>query len=186
MCAAPGGKAFQAISLNNNVTLNDINLKRIKTLSTNLERLNFSNKIKNYNALDIPEDETFDVIILDSPCSGVGTLRRNPEILFKKKPPDLKFLTEVQKNLINKASKLLNKNGIIIYMVCSFFYDETKNIKNNFLNENKNFSQYKFDIDSNNKFEKFLDNDGDIFCIPSKYNNYMVDGFYSVKFIKNG
>ena len=186
MCAAPGGKAFQAISLNNNVTLNDINLKRIKILSTNLERLNFSNKIKNYNALDIPEDETFDVIILDSPCSGVGTLRRNPEILFKKKPPDLKFLTEVQKNLINKASKLLNKNGIIIYMVCSFFYDETKNIKNNFLNENKNFSQYKFDLVSNNKFEKFLDNDGDIFCIPSKYNNYMVDGFYSVKFIKNG
>ena len=186
MCAAPGGKAFQAISLNNNVTLNDINLKRIKTLSTNLERLNFSNKIKNYNALDIPEDETFDVIILDSPCSGVGTLRRNPEILFKKKPPDLNFLTKVQKNLINKASKLLNKNGIIIYMVCSFFYDETKNIKNNFLNENKNFSQYKFDLGSNNKFEKFLDNDGDIFCIPSKYNNYMVDGFYSVKFIKNG
>ena len=185
MCAAPGGKAFQAISLNNNVTLNDINLKRIKTLSTNLERLNFSNKIKNYNALDIPEDETFDVIILDSPCSGVGTLRRNPEILFKKKPPDLKFLTEVQKNLINKASKLLNKNGIIIYMVCSFFYDETKNIKNNFLNENKNFSQYKFDIGSYNKFKKFLDNDGDIFCIPSKYNNYMVDGFYSVKFIRN-
>jgi len=186
MCAAPGGKAFQAISLNNNVTLNDINLKRIKTLSTNLERLNFSNKIKNYNALDIPEDETFDVIILDSPCSGVGTLRRNPEILFKKKPPDINFLTKVQKSLINKASKLLNKNGIIIYMVCSFFYDETKNIKNNFLNENKNFSQYKFSLGSNNKFEKFLDNDGDIFCIPSKYNNYMVDGFYSVKFIKNG
>ena len=186
MCAAPGGKAFQAISLNNNVTLNDISLKRIKILSTNLKRLNFSNKIKNYNALSIPEDETFDVIILDSPCSGVGTLRRNPEILFKKKPPDINFLTKVQKSLINKASKLLNKNGIIIYMVCSFFYDETKNIKNNFLNENKNFSQYKFSLDSNNKFEKFLDNDGDIFCIPSKYNNYMVDGFYSVKFIKNG
>ena len=115
----------------------------------------------------------------------MGTLRRNPEILFKKTPPDINFLTEVQKNLISKASKLLNKNGIIIYMVCSFFYDETKNIKNNFLNENKNFSQYKFDLGSNNKFEKFLDNDGDIFCIPSKYNNYMVDGFYSVKFIKN-
>ena len=185
MCAAPGGKAFQAISLNNNVTLNDISLIRIKKLSTNLKRLNFSNKIKNYNALNIPEHEKFDVIILDSPCSGVGTLRRNPEILFKKKPPDLNFLTEIQKNLINKASKLLNKNGIIIYMVCSFFYDETKKIKNNFLNENKNFSQYKFDLGSNNKFEKFLDNDGDIFCIPSKYNNYMVDGFYSVKFIKN-
>ena len=185
MCAAPGGKAFQAISLNNTVTLNDISLRRINTLSTNLNRLNYSNKIKNYNALNIPEDEKFDVIILDSPCSGVGTLRRNPEILFKKKPPDLNFLTKVQKNLINKASKLLNKKGIIIYMVCSFFFDETKNIKNNFLNENRNFSQYKFNLSSCNKFEKFLDDDGDIFCIPSKYNDYMVDGFYSVKFIKN-
>ena len=70
-------------------------------------------------------------------------------------------------------------------MVCSFFYDETKNIKNNFLNKNKNFSQLKFNLGTDHRFEKFLDNDVDIFCIPSKYNNYMVDGFYSVKFIKN-
>jgi len=185
MCAAPGGKAFQAVCLDNDVTLNDISLKRTNTLKTNLKRLNFSNKIKNYDALDIPENEKFDVIILDSPCSGVGTLRRNPEILFKKKPPDLDFLTKVQNNLINKAAKLLNKKGIIIYMVCSFFYDETKNIKNKFLNENRDFSQQKFCLNSNNKFKKFLDDDGDIFCIPSKYNNYMVDGFYSAKFIKN-
>ena len=185
MCAAPGGKAFQAISLNNNVTLNDISLKRAKKLTINLKRLNFGNKIKNYNALDIPENEKFDVIILDSPCSGVGTLRRNPEILFKKKPPDLEFLTKIQKNLINKAAKLLNKNGIIIYMVCSFFYDETKNIKNKFLKENKNFSQYKYKLGSHGKFKKFLDDDRDIFCIPSKYGDYKVDGFYSVKFIKN-
>jgi 16S rRNA (cytosine967-C5)-methyltransferase len=185
MCAAPGGKAFQTICLNNDVTLNDISLKRTKTLRTNLNRLNFSNKIKNYNALDIPEDEKFDVVILDSPCTGVGTLRRNPEILFKIKPPNLDLLTKIQNDLINKAAKLLNKKGIIIYMVCSFLYDETKNIKNKFLNENKNFSQYKFNLNSDNKFKKFLDNDGDIFYIPSKHNNFMVDGFYSVKFIKN-
>jgi 16S rRNA (cytosine967-C5)-methyltransferase len=185
MCAAPGGKAFQAISLNNNVTLNDISLKRTEILTTNLKRLNFSNKIKNYNALNIPEDEKFDVIILDSPCSGVGTLRRNPEILFKKKPPDINFFTKIQDNLINKAAKLLNKNGILIYMVCSFLYDETKGIKRKFLNENKNFSQYNFKLGSNTKFRDFLDIDGDVFRIPSRFENHMVDGFYSVKFIKN-
>ncbi len=186
MCAAPGGKAFQTICLENDVSLNDISLERTKILRTNLKRLNFSNKIKNYNALDIPEDKKFDVIILDAPCSGVGTLRRNPEILFKTKPPDLDFLTTIQMNLINKAAKLLNKKGLLIYMVCSFFYNETKDIKNKFLNDNKNFSQYKFTIGSYKKFRKFLDNDGDIFCIPSKYENYMVDGFYGVKFINNG
>ena len=70
-------------------------------------------------------------------------------------------------------------------MVCSFFYDETKDIKNKFLKENKNFSQYRYKLDSHNRFKSFLDDDGDIFCIPSKHENYMVDGFYSVKFIKN-
>ena len=185
MCAAPGGKAFQTISLDNEVTLNDISLKRTKILRENLKRLNFNNDIKNLNALDISEKIKFDVIILDAPCSGVGTLRRNPEILFKKKPPDLDFLIKVQKSLINKASKLLNSNGIIIYMVCSFFYDETKNIKNIFLKENKNFSQYKYQLGSHNKFKRYLDDDGDIFCTPSRHKNYMVDGFYSVKFVKN-
>ena len=155
MCAAPGGKAFQTICLDNDVTLNDISLKRTKTLKANLNRLNFNNKIKNCNALDIPEHEKFDVIILDSPCSGVGTLRRNPEILFKKKPPDLNLLKKIQIDLINKAAKLLNKKGIIIYMVCSFLYDETKDIKNKFLNENRNFSQYKFNLNSENKFKKY-------------------------------
>lgn len=185
MCAAPGGKAFQTISSSNDVTLNDISLKRTNILRSNLKRLGFENEIKNYNALDFSEEKKFDIIVLDAPCSGVGTLRRNPEILFKKKPPDLELLTKIQKNLIDKAAKLLNKNGIIIYMVCSFFYDETKDIKNKFLKENKNFSQYKYKLGSNDSFKKFLDNDGDIFCIPSKYDNHMVDGFYSVKFIKN-
>ena len=165
MCAAPGGKAFQILSLDNDVTLNDISLKRSNTLRANLERLNFSNEIKNHNALNMPEEEKFDVVILDSPCSGVGTLRRNPEILFKKNPPDIGFLTKVQKKLINKAAKLLNKNGLLIYMVCSFFFDETKNIKNTFLNENKNFSQYKFNLNTDSKFKKFLDNEGDIFAL---------------------
>ena len=45
-------------------------------------------------------------------------------------------------------------------MVCSFFYDETKNIKSKFLNENKNFNKYKFKLSSNNKFKTFLDDDG--------------------------
>ena len=105
--------------------------------------------------------------------------------MFKKNPPNLDFLTKIQKNLVNKATKLLNKNGIIIYMVCSFFYDETKNIKIEFLKENKNFSQYKYKLGSDDSFKSFLDDEGDIFCTPSKHENYMVDGFYSVKFIKN-
>ena len=54
-----------------------------------------------------------------------------------------------------------------------------------FLAENKNFSQYKFDINLEIELSKFIDVEGDIICVPTKYKNFMVDGFYAVKFIKN-
>jgi 16S rRNA (cytosine967-C5)-methyltransferase len=185
MCSAPGGKAFQAISLSSNVILNDISVKRLEILRENLKRLSLKAEIFNLNALNLPEEKKYDVAILDSPCSGVGTLRRNPEILFKKNSPNLSELNQIQNNLINKASKLLKPKGILIYMVCSFFYSETKAIKENFLIHNKNFIHSKFNLEQKNQLNKFIDVDGDIFCVPSQHNGYMIDGFYGTKFIKN-
>ena len=184
ICSAPGGKSFQVLSSQNEVYLNDISINRINILKRNLERLKFNVSVTNIDALSISENKNYDVVILDSPCSGIGTLRRNPEILYKKSQPNLDLLVDVQTSLINKATKLLNKKGVLLYMVCSFFYEETKAIKNKFLSENKNFSQHIFE--SNNKdFNKFIDTEGDIYCIPSDLNNFMIDGFYAVKFVKN-
>lgn len=185
ICSAPGGKAFQNLSLGNKMTLVDINKKRIKILKNNLNRLKFKSEILNINALDISENEYFDVVVLDSPCSGLGTIRRNPEILFKKKPPDIRKLNEIQNSLINKASKLVKKKGVLLYMVCSFLSSETKNVKNFFLKNNKHYSQLKFKTDNQNDLYRFIDKEGDISCMPSEYNGFMVDGFYAVKFIKN-
>ena len=100
MCSAPGGKSFQLLSQKNDLVLNDINSKRIDILNNNLNRLNFNGKVTNVNALNISENKSYDVVVLDSPCSGVGTLRRNPEILFKKKTTQLKSF--------NRSSKKLN------------------------------------------------------------------------------
>ncbi len=185
MCSAPGGKSFQLLSQKNDLVLNDINSKRIDILNNNLNRLNFNGKVTNVNALNISENKSYDVVVLDSPCSGVGTLRRNPEILFKKKPPNLNLLIEVQKNLIDKATKLLKNKGTLIYMVCSFFYEETKDIKHKFLKKNKNFSQQKFELNKKNEFYQFVDGEGDILCLPTKFKDHMIDGFYAVKFIRN-
>ena len=185
LCSAPGGKAFQALSLKNQVFLNDISIKRVGVLKKNLRRLNFDDQVTNTNAMDIPQTKKFDVVILDSPCSGIGTIRRNPDILFKKKPPNFKNLAQIQTDLINKAAKLLKQKGILLYMVCSFFYEETKAIKKKFLKDNDNFSQFKFKIEKESELHKFIDNEGDINCVPTELNGYAVDGFYGVKFIKN-
>jgi len=185
LCSAPGGKAFQLFSAGAKVSLNDISQKRLHILKENLKRLNWNAKIYNLDAHNISEEEKYDVVILDAPCSGIGTLRRNPEILFKKNSPNFKSLIKLQNSLIFKAAKLLKPNGLLLYMVCSFNYDETIGIKNNFLSNHKNFFHKKFELYNNKEFSKFIDKDGDLYCTPSEYRGYMIDGFYAVKLIKN-
>ncbi len=186
LCSAPGGKAFQLFSMGAEIILNDISQKRLKILKENLKRLNWNAKIYNKDVHNISEEQKYDVVVLDAPCSGIGTLRRNPEILFKKKSPNFKNLIQLQNSLIFKAAKLLNPNGLLLYMVCSFNYDETIGIKNNFLNNHKNFLHKKFEVYNNKEFSKFIDKDGDLYCTPSEYKGYMIDGFYAVKFVKHG
>ena len=186
LCAAPGGKAFQVLAEDNNIILNDVSKKRIKILKENLLRLNYNTKINNFNALVFPEKKKYDVVLLDAPCSATGTIRGNPEIFFKKKPPNLISLFELQKNLLEKAANLLNPNGIIVYMVCSFLYSETTGQINNFLKNNKNFSILKYDKQKNNDIlESFLSKDGYFLTTPNTYKNYNIDGFFSIQLIKN-
>lgn len=185
LCSAPGGKTFQSSSLGCKIEANDINVKRLEILKSNLKRLNLDVKISNYNVLEMPERKKYDVVILDAPCSGIGTIRRNPEILFKKKPPNINKLAKLQYLMIKKASNLIKKNGLLIYMVCSFLYDETFAIKNKFLTNNINFTHKKFIYKTENNFTKFINNEGDIYCKPQQYGDYFIDGFYAAKFLNN-
>ena len=185
MCAAPGGKAFQILS-NNRVILNDINKKRISKLKENLSRLGFEPEIKNLNALDFIENKKYDVVLVDSPCSSIGTIRRHPEILFKSEKPNIVKLNQIQKNLLKKSSKLVKNKGKIIYMVCSFFHSETTKIIKKFLEENKNFSIVKYNQNSKLlDIKNLITKEGYFLTIPTKYKSYYIDGFFSVQLIRN-
>ena len=185
MCAAPGGKAFQILS-KNKVVLNDINIKRISKLKTNLSRLKFNPKIINLNGLDFDESHKFDMVILDAPCSSIGTIRKHPEIFFKSKCPDFSYLNLLQKNLLQKSSKLIKNKGKIIYMVCSFFYSETIDIINGFLEKNKNFSVERYSPTKEFHDIKYLiSGEGYFITLPTNYKNFNIDGFFSAKLIRN-
>ena len=178
-CAAPGGKSFQLLSNNFKVVLNDKSRLRIETLKNNLKRLNFKAKIINKDFIKFEEDKKFDIIILDVPCSAVGTIRKNPEIFFKNEAPDFAQLNFLQKSMLNKASNLLNKGGFIIYMTCSFLKNETVDQINNFLEENGNFSLSKFEIKENNiNYSKLIKNDF-MMTIPDNVLNFNIDGYFS-------
>ncbi len=178
-CAAPGGKSFQILSKKLNVVLNDKNKNRIQTLKTNLKRLKLSAKILNEDFIQLDNKRLYDIVIIDSPCSAVGTIRRNPEIFFKNKGPDFDKLLSLQENMLEKASFLLNTNGFIIYMTCSFLQIETVNQVEKFLKLNNNFILSNFKLKENKKnYSKFIKNNFMI-TVPDVIFDYNIDGYFA-------
>lgn len=184
MCAAPGGKTFQLISMGAKLDIIEKNILRAKVLKENLKRLKYTNNnIKIIDALNLNENIKYDYILIDAPCSSLGTIRRNPEILFRNGKINKDKYLNIQKNLLEKASKLLKKNGIIIYMVCSFLKVETVLQVKNFLNKHTKFSIQKFKVNQDSK--ELIDENGLLNILPREYKNILIDGFFAAKFIKN-
>ena len=178
-CAAPGGKAFQLLSKNLNVTLNDKSKKRIQTLKSNLKRLQYNATILNKDFIEFDKHKKFDFIIIDAPCSAIGTIRKNPEIFFKSKIPDFDRLNNLQQNMLEKAANLLNEEGNILYMTCSFIENETYDQINTFLKKNKNFLITNFILtEENYNFSKLVKNNYMI-TIPDKILNNNIDGYFA-------
>ncbi len=178
-CAAPGGKSFQILSKKLNVVLNDKNSNRIQTLKTNLERLKLKAQILNKDFIKFDNKKKYDVIIIDAPCSSIGTIRRNPEIFFKSKGPKFRELLSLQEKMLEKASFLLNTNGFIIYMTCSFLQIETIDQVEKFLKINKNFLLSNFKLKENkSNYSKLIKNNF-MLTFPNIIYGYNIDGYYA-------
>ena len=183
-CAAPGGKAFQLLSKNLEVTLNDKSKRRIQVLKSNLNRLKFNPTILNRDFINFDKNEKFDFIIIDAPCSAIGTIRKNPEIFFKNKMPDFDGLNSLQQNMLENAAHLLNVGGNILYMTCSFIKNETFDQIDKFLRNNNNFLIDNFTLtEESYKFSKLVKNNLMI-TIPDKILNNNIDGYFAANLKK--
>lgn len=130
MCAGPGGKAalLAAIASQSNIQLvaNEVQEHRAKLVANALSA--FSNveiSILDGRSFGEHEPDTYDRIIVDAPCSGLGALRRRPEARWRKSSEDLKTLTQLQFELLESASKALKKGGSLLYVTCSPHLSET-------------------------------------------------------------
>lgn len=179
LCSAPGGKSFQVLSKDKKINLNEISIERTKILKENLRRLNYEDEITNFDILEIDTKKKYDFVLLDSPCSAIGTIRKNPEIFFRKNGPNFEYLLELQKELLNKAAELLNKNGVLLYMVCSFLEEETFYQVENFLRKNNEFKVKNYFTNSSQNYN-FLIKDKFIHTHLSSIENFKIDGYFAV------
>ena len=138
LCAAPGGKTAQLISLGAKVTSIDNNKKRLFRLEQNLKRLDYKAIIKNKDIRNFSTQKTWSKIILDAPCSSTGTLRKNPEIMHQKKESDIVSLSKLQSDLLDTAWDLLKEGGTLLYCTCSLEKEEGEHQIENFIERKKN------------------------------------------------
>ena len=94
----------------------------------------------------------YDSILLDAPCSALGTFRRNPDVTVKIDKPIIKKQQKTQIQMIEKSLKILNKNGFIVYIVCSFHPFETIEVIDKIVQKHKNIRLHN--INSNKMIKR--------------------------------
>ena len=131
MCAGPGGKAalLAAIAKLNGAVLetNEISEHRAKLVAQALSKVDPSVPVFLSDGTTIGQDapESFDRILLDAPCTGLGSLRRRPESRWRKKPKDVAELATLQQALISSAWLALKPGGVLAYVTCTPHSGET-------------------------------------------------------------
>lgn len=138
LCAAPGGKSIQIANRIPNGTLvsNEINKTRSEILFSNIERMGLKNVIVTN---DKPENiakayaDTFDVCLVDAPCSGEGMFRRGETVVqeWNKNLPAM--CAERQLNILHHADIALKQNGILIYSTCTYSLEENEQVVTTFM-----------------------------------------------------
>jgi ftsJ-like methyltransferase len=182
-CSAPGGKSLAILQLFNPKKLisTDIHEHKVKLLNELKNKYGYSNfEVKLNDAIQIENLNTsFDKILLDMPCSGLGVLRKKPEKIYELTANDIKNLKKLQKKIFESAYKSLKNGGEIVYSTCTFSKNENTNNIHYFLEKYEDLEILEVEIPEN--IENIRDEFGGVYI---SYKNKYMDGFYIAKLRK--
>ncbi len=140
MCAAPGGKYVQLLKKrpeNAVVVAADIDFERLRKVKQNVERLGLKGGLFVVADGKQPpfKKEVFDQILIDAPCTGLGVIRKHPDIKWRRKFEEIVEFSKIQEDLLESADAILKPGGQLIYSTCTVDYFENENVAEEFLNK---------------------------------------------------
>jgi 16S rRNA (cytosine967-C5)-methyltransferase len=164
LCAGPGGKAAYLssyISLHEGeFVANEVSSERARLVAQVVEK----SEVINHDGRNLPSEiGSFDRILIDAPCTGIGALRRRPEVRWRRTLQDLKNLTLLQSELLDSAALRLKSGGLLAYVTCSSHQAETKFQIRSFLKRNMEFSRVPIE-------DSRADAEGDLQLWPHRDN----------------
>lgn len=150
-CAAPGGKSFAAaMEMKNSgqLTSCDIQPKKVKLIRSGAKRLGITSlnaEVANGRAFRPEWENRFDLVIADVPCSGLGIIRKKPDIRYKE-PDMLENLPGIQQELLSNLSRYAKPGGVLLYSTCTVLQRENQQNVKDFLNGHSEYTLEGFDL----------------------------------------
>jgi len=188
-CAAPGGKTTHIAALTGNqarILALDKHPQRVELIKKGAERIGCHGiEARCWDLTEKPdflELESFDRILVDAPCSGLGVLRRNPESRWRKQPADIQNLADLQRTILRQVAPLLRPGGHLLYSVCTFTAAETDAVVEDFLVSHPGFVQEDFRTLLHAEWRELVSDSGCIRTLPHRHDG--MDAFFAVKFRK--
>ncbi len=176
-CAAPGGKTCHIASYltSGQVTALDLYDHKLTLIEENAHRLGLANRVKTQklDAVQVAETfgpDRFDKILVDAPCSGIGLMRRKPDIKYNKESADFDQLQEIQLAILDSVCQSLKKGGIITYSTCTIVRKENQDVIAKFLDRHPNFEP----VALTHECSDIVQNG----CIVITPEQYLTDGFF--------
>ena len=186
-CAAPGGKTThmaQKMENQGDIYALDLSKGKIDLIEEMCQRLGIrivkTTKGDAAQSLPIPQGMKFDRILADVPCSGFGTLRRNPDLKWRRGEKDVKRLRELQSSILRNLSVYMKEGGVLIYSTCTVFHEENEDVVEKFLDECPEFQLDRMDKVLPEKCHTFI-HSRYFKTFPPKNE---MDGFFVARLIK--
>jgi 16S rRNA (cytosine967-C5)-methyltransferase len=184
LCAAPGGKTLQLAATGAEVVALDRSAARLVRVTENLARTRLTAEVVAEPAESWADERTFDAVLVDAPCSATGTFRRQPEVLWLVKPPEIAKLAFVQSRLLDAAAKRVKPGGHMVYCVCSLEQEEGESQASSFLKRHTDFQTAPIAAGEGGAPAASVSPEGWLRILPHHLEGGL-DGFFVARFVRS-
>ncbi len=186
-CAAPGAKTTQLAQLmagEGKIYALDIDAARLRLIRESCRRMGINNvtmlRRDVTQSVVLPEGEEFDAILIDVPCTGWGTIRRNPDIKWRTGRGDVLRLASLQRKILDNLANFLRKGGRMVYSTCTVFEEENEALVKGFLGKRRDFSLDRVRVSFVD--DALFDARGFFRTLP---HHHATDGFFAARLVRS-
>lgn len=181
VCASPGGKTTYLRGALPHATLvaGDHRARRVRLLRDTLQRTHANVPLVRHNASEpLPFRASFGLVLVDAPCSGLGTIRREPDIRWRRDPADLESFAAMQRRILHHAAVCVARGGYLVYATCSSEPEENEDVIESFLRDHHDFERLAPAAHPwrDTRFADLLDSRGDFRTEPHRH---ALEAFYA-------